>query len=75
MAEQVDPEICAKCGFRGTPFCSHPSGFYLEEDKDGLAEFTTILQETKKREKPQESFFSMPVIFVNQFHNDNSQLN
>ena len=48
MAEQVDPEICAKCGFRGTPFCSHPSGFYLEEDKDGLAEFTRILQETKK---------------------------
>ena len=74
MAEQVDPEICAQCGFRGTPFCSHPSGFYLEEDRDGLAEFVKILKDAKAREKIDGSLLSMPVIFVNQFHDDN-QLN
>ena len=70
MAEQVDPEICAKCGFSGTPLCSHPSGFY-EEDKDGLAEFTKILKDAKAREKTDGSVFSMPVIYVNQFADDN----
>lgn len=27
----VDPELCARCGFRGTPLCTHPDGYYQDE--------------------------------------------
>lgn len=29
--ELVDPALCAKCGYRGTPWCTHPDGYYQEE--------------------------------------------
>ena len=28
MSEKVDSELCAGCGFRGTPLCTHPDGVY-----------------------------------------------
>jgi hypothetical protein len=27
----VDPKLCATCGFRGTPLCTHPDGVYQDE--------------------------------------------
>ena len=29
--EQVDPALCEKCGFKGTPLCTHPDGYYHDE--------------------------------------------
>lgn len=29
--ELVDPRLCEKCGFRGTPLCTHPDGYYQDE--------------------------------------------
>lgn len=29
--EVVDPELCRHCGYRGTPLCSHPGGYYQEQ--------------------------------------------
>jgi hypothetical protein len=28
MAEKVDPKLCAECGYKGTPLCTHPDGVY-----------------------------------------------
>ncbi len=29
--EPVNPEFCKKCGFKGTPLCTHPEGYYQPE--------------------------------------------
>ncbi len=30
-AQRVDPALCENCGFKGTPLCTHPGGYYQEE--------------------------------------------
>jgi hypothetical protein len=42
MAEKVDPELCKKCGYRGTPLCTHPTGEYREDDKDLLKRISKL---------------------------------
>jgi len=27
----VDPAFCARCGYKGTPMCTHPDGYYQED--------------------------------------------
>jgi hypothetical protein len=29
--ELVDPALCEQCGFKGTPLCTHPDGYYQDE--------------------------------------------
>ncbi len=29
--ELVDSALCEKCGFKGTPLCTHPDGYYQDE--------------------------------------------
>ena len=29
--ELVDPKLCEKCGFKDTPLCTHPDGYYQDE--------------------------------------------
>jgi len=29
--ELVDPALCEKCGFKDTPLCTHPDGYYQDE--------------------------------------------
>lgn len=29
--EKVNTELCKKCGFRGTPLCTYPDGYYQDE--------------------------------------------
>jgi len=29
--ELVDSAFCEKCGFKGTPLCTHPDGYYQDE--------------------------------------------
>lgn len=40
--EWVNPEYCRNCGFKGTPLCTHPTGYYQPEP-EGL---NKLLEET-----------------------------
>jgi len=45
--ERVNPEYCKRCGFKGTPLCTHPTGYYQPEP-EGLNKL--VEEQQKERE-------------------------
>lgn len=67
--ELVDPALCEKCGFKDTPLCTHPDG-YFQDEPAGLNKLFAEMNKTPEQKERDQKLVFANLDFLNELFPD-----